>query len=96
MKKEARILVSKCKNSICSGIILRFYSIDGLILSTNGCKDFCDKIKKSGYFYELSYYYGDCSCGLDKKVEVNKKYLSFLSNLIDEFEQIYKNAGGGV
>ncbi|WP_292320999.1 hypothetical protein [Caldisphaera sp.] len=96
MKKEARIFINKCKENICCGIILRFYSIDGFVISLNGCKDLCDRLKESGYFYELSYFNGDCNCGINNSTEVNQKYHLFLLSLIEEFENIYKNAGGGV
>ncbi|MDP8003254.1 MAG: hypothetical protein ACP5I6_03945 [Caldisphaera sp.] len=84
MKKESRILISKCYNYTCIGIILRLNSLDGFIASKGKCEDFCQKLKLSGYFYEIGYYNGDCSCGINEYTDVNPYFINFLNNILKE------------
>lgn len=63
MKFEARILVSKCSQDVCLSAILRGRALDAVVIA-RGCEDLCGNLKARGYFYELRYHVGDCSCNL--------------------------------
>ncbi len=62
-KRETRILISKCYDNICLGIIKRDKDIDGAV-SGKSCKELCLDAEKRGYMGELRYAIGDCRCGL--------------------------------
>lgn len=62
MKKEARILVSQCKDSVCVGYVIRYPGIDGFSVSARGCQGLCESLRSQGYLFEIRFYSGDCGC----------------------------------
>ncbi|MGC9112421.1 hypothetical protein [Acidilobus sp.] len=64
MKREARVLVSKCSGQLCVGIVIRLNSIDGLAISFESCEGLCRRLGHKGFLDEIRYYIGDCGCGL--------------------------------
>jgi hypothetical protein len=62
-KPEARILVTKCYNNACLGIIMRGLDVDGAVSGRN-CGELCEDLEKRGYMGELRFAAGDCRCGL--------------------------------
>lgn len=64
MKREARVLASKCHGHLCVGVVVRLNSIDGLAISFDGCEGLCRRLGYKGFLDETRYYIGDCSCGL--------------------------------
>lgn len=63
MKREARILLSACEDSVCCGLVLRGEGFDTVLLA-RGCEELCSRAKERGYMDELRYQLGDCDCGL--------------------------------
>jgi len=61
-KPEARILVSKCYENSCLGIIKRGPDIDGAV-SGRGCEALCQDLEERGYAGEVRFACGDCRCG---------------------------------
>ncbi|MCE4608445.1 MAG: hypothetical protein F7B61_05760 [Caldisphaeraceae archaeon] len=88
MKKESRVLINRCSQGICFGIILRLHSVDGVIISENGCQGLCNKLVESGYYYEIGRACGDCECNLPSLGDEHTQYTSFIYRVLQEVANI--------
>ena len=64
MKREARVSASACIDELCSAVVVRLNSIDGIALSACGCEGLCARLREEGYLSEVRYSLGPCSCGV--------------------------------
>jgi len=63
LKIEARILVSRCSQDLCTSAIVRGRGFDALLIA-RGCPELCERLELEGYMQELRYSTGDCNCNL--------------------------------
>ena len=61
MKAEARVLASYCEGRVCAGAVLRGPSIDGVLISLDGCEGLALRAKEEGFLGELRYDVGPCA-----------------------------------
>ncbi|MCE4603738.1 MAG: hypothetical protein F7B20_02085 [Aeropyrum sp.] len=76
MKAEARILVSKCSGEMCFSYIVRGRGVDGALLAPD-CELICKKAIERGFYGELRFYFGDCSCGLKESPRIGGAVKSY-------------------
>lgn len=80
IKREARILVSKCYCSRCIGVVLRGGDVDGAV-SGYSCRQLCRRIESRGFLGELRYALGDCKCGLPLPPRASPESLNLVLTL---------------
>ncbi|MCE4619348.1 MAG: hypothetical protein F7C82_01400 [Desulfurococcales archaeon] len=80
IKREARILVSKCYCSKCIGVVLRGGDVDGAV-SGHSCDELCSELKSRGFSGELRYAVGDCRCGFPPPPRASLESQSLLLTL---------------
>ncbi|MEB3816523.1 MAG: hypothetical protein LRS46_01075 [Desulfurococcales archaeon] len=88
MKPEVRILVSACGRSVCAGFIVRGESVDGMV-SGSTCSSLCGEVMDKGYWGELRYAVGDCTCGLpvlDRQPSSVDRWLSISHKIVKIIE----------
>jgi len=63
LKPETRILVTVCHRNVgCLGVVMRGQGVDGAC-SGSSCLELCSHLARRGFFGELRYALGDCTCG---------------------------------
>ncbi len=82
-KHEVRILLSKCSEEICIGLIIRGKGFDGAVSGRN-CNELCERLRTKGYIHELRLASGHCDCGLDKLEDNALQELNHLYNFLDK------------
>ena len=62
-KREARVLASKCFDTVCCGYVVRGSGVDGFSIGCR-CEGLCRRLGEKGFMGELRYYVGECNCNL--------------------------------
>ncbi len=62
-KHESRIVITKCYDEVCLGIIIRGEDVDGAVSGRN-CQELCAELVNRGFMGELRFSAGDCRCNL--------------------------------
>ncbi len=102
MKREARIIVTRCSGYACVAYVIRYPGIDGFSASLTGCNNLCSSLKRLGYLQEARYAVGDCICGLPEPLimpesvsRVVEAYLELAASIVGQLALIASSCGGG-
>jgi hypothetical protein len=64
VKREQRILASRCcSEKLCIALIARGRGRDA-VLAGRDCRELCTRAEEKGFLGETRFYVGDCDCGL--------------------------------